>query len=291
MMQKDLNMPEQITLDRPEQIRLNDGSAIPQIGLGVWQVDPAITAKVVRWGIEAGYRLIDTAEGYQNEEGVGQAIRSAGVPRSELFITSKLRNGAHQRDAALRAFDGTMSKLGIGHIDLFLIHWPVPSQDRYVEAWKTLIELRQSGRIKSIGVSNFNQDHLERIISETGVTPTVNQIELHPRFQQRDKREFHDRHNIRIESWSPLGSGRLLSDPTLESIARKHGKSVAQTIVRWHLQEGLIVIPKSIHQDRIAANFDVFDFELEAKDLELIRGMDSPDGRTGPNPATAAFLF
>ncbi|MER9678843.1 aldo/keto reductase [Mesorhizobium sp. M0184] len=284
-------MPEQITLNRPEQIRLNDGSAIPQIGLGVWQVDPAITAKVVRWGIEAGYRLIDTAEGYQNEEGVGQAIRSAGVPRSELFITSKLRNGAHQRDAALRAFDETMSKLGIEQINLFLIHWPVPSQDRYVEAWKTLIELRQSGRIKSIGVSNFNQDHLERIIGETGVTPTVNQIELHPRFQQRDKREFHDRHNIRIESWSPLGSGRLLSDPTLESIARKHGKSVAQTIVRWHLQEGLIVIPKSIHQDRIAANFDVFDFELEAKDLELIRGMDSPDGRTGPNPATAAFLF
>ncbi|MER9617412.1 aldo/keto reductase [Mesorhizobium sp. M0130] len=284
-------MPEQITLNRPEQIRLNDGSAIPQIGLGVWQVDPAITAKVVRWGIEAGYRLIDTAEGYQNEEGVGQAIRSAGVPGSELFITSKLRNGAHQRDAALRAFDETMSKLGIEQIDLFLIHWPVPSQDRYVEAWKTLIELRQSGRIKSIGVSNFNQDHLERIIGETGVTPTVNQIELHPRFQQRDKREFHDSHNIRIESWSPLGSGRLLSDPTLESIARKHGKSVAQTIVRWHLQEGLIVIPKSIHQDRIAANFDVFDFELEAKDLELIRGMDSPDGRTGPNPATAAFLF
>ncbi|TKB83152.1 MAG: aldo/keto reductase, partial [Mesorhizobium sp.] len=270
-------MPEQITLNRPEQIRLNDGSAIPQIGLGVWQVDPAITAKVVRWGIEAGYRLIDTAEGYQNEEGVGQAIRSAGVPRSELFITSKLRNGAHQRDAALRAFDETMSKLGIEQIDLFLIHWPVPSRDRYVEAWKTLVELRQSGRIKSIGVSNFNQDHLERIIGETGVTPTVNQIELHPRFQQRDKREFHDRHNIRIESWSPLGSGRLLSDPTLEGIARKHGKSVAQTIVRWHLQEGLIVIPKSIHQDRIAANFDVFDFELEAKDLELIRGMDSPD--------------
>ncbi|MES0039413.1 aldo/keto reductase [Mesorhizobium sp. M0046] len=284
-------MPEQITLNRPEQIRLNDGSAIPQIGLGVWQVDPAITAKVVRWGIEAGYRLIDTAEGYRNEEGVGQAIRSAGVPRSELFITSKLRNGAHQRDAALRAFDETMSKLGIEQIDLFLIHWPVPSQDRYVEAWKTLVELRQSGRIKSIGVSNFNEDHLERIIGETGVTPTVNQIELHPRFQQRDRREFHDRHNIRIESWSPLGSGRLLSDPTLEGIARKHGKSVAQTIVRWHLQEGLIVIPKSIHQDRIAANFDVFDFELEAKDLELIRGMDSPDGRTGPNPATAAFLF
>ncbi|RWD49201.1 MAG: aldo/keto reductase [Mesorhizobium sp.] len=284
-------MPEQITPSKPEQITLNDGLAIPQIGLGVWQVDPAITAKIVSWGIEAGYRLIDTAEGYRNEEGVGQAIRTGGVPRSELFITSKLRNGAHQRDAALRAFDGTMNKLAIEQIDLFLIHWPVPSQGKYVEAWKTLIELRQSGRIESIGVSNFNQDHLERIIGETGVTPSVNQIELYPRFQQRHTREFHSTHNIRIESWSPLGSGRLLSDPTLEKIALKHRKSVAQVIIRWHLQEGLIVIPKSIRQDRIAANFDVFDFELDAEDLGLIRGMDSSDGRTGPNPVTAAFLF
>ncbi|GLS37395.1 oxidoreductase [Mesorhizobium tianshanense] len=275
----------------PEQIPLNDGSAIPRLGLGVWQVDPAITAQVVSWGIQTGYRLIDTAEGYQNEEGVGQAIRTAGVARSELFITSKLRNGAHQRDAALRAFDETMNKLGIEQIDLFLIHWPVPSQDKYVEAWKTLIELRQSGRIKSIGVSNFNRNHLERIIGETGVTPVVNQIELHPRFQQRDVREFHIKHDIRIESWSPLGSGRLLSDPALEKIAGKHRKSVAQTIIRWHLQEGLIVIPKSVHQDRIATNFDVFDFELDAEDLELIRGMDSSGGRTGANPATAAFLF
>ncbi|RWK58930.1 aldo/keto reductase [Mesorhizobium sp.] len=284
-------MPELITLNKPEQITLNDGSAIPQIGLGVWQVDPAITAQVVNWGIQTGYRLIDTAEGYQNEEGVGQAIRTAGVPRSELFITSKLRNGAHQRDTALRAFDETMNKLGIDQIDLFLIHWPVPSQGKYVEAWKTLIELRNGGRIRSIGVSNFNQDHLERIIGETGVTPSVNQIELHPRFQQRRTREFHSTHNIRIESWSPLGSGRLLSDPTLENIAGNHSKSAAQVIIRWHLQEGLIVIPKSIHQDRIAANFDVFDFELDAADLKLIRGMDSSDGRTGSNPATAAFLF
>jgi 2,5-diketo-D-gluconate reductase A len=275
----------------PEKIVLNDGSAIPQLGLGVWQVDPAITARVVGWGIEAGYRSIDTAEGYANEEGVGQAIRTAGVPRGELFITSKLRNGAHQRDAALRAFDETMEKLGIEQIDLFLIHWPVPSQDKYVEAWKTLIELRQAGRIKSIGVSNFNQDHLERIIGETGVTPVVNQIELHPRFQQRDKREFHASHNIRIESWSPLGSGRLLQDPAIEGIARKHGKSVAQAIIRWHLQEGLIVIPKSIHKERIASNFDVVDFELDAQDLKAINGMDSRDGRGGPDPATAAFLF
>ncbi|RUX33289.1 MULTISPECIES: aldo/keto reductase [unclassified Mesorhizobium] len=275
----------------PEQLKLNDGSTIPQIGLGVWQVDPDITAKVVRWGIEAGYRLIDTAEGYRNEEGVGEAIRAAGVARNELFITSKLRNGAHQRDAALRAFDDTMQKLGIDRIDLFLIHWPVPSQNKYVEAWKTLVELQQAGRIKSVGVSNFNQDHLERIIGETGVTPVVNQIELHPRFQQRDKRDFHKKHDIHIESWSPLGSGRLLSDPTLEKLAKKHGKSVAQVIIRWHLQEGLIVIPKSIHQERIAGNFDVFDFELDADDMQTIRGLDSADGRTGPDPATAAFLF
>ncbi|RWB77249.1 MAG: aldo/keto reductase [Mesorhizobium sp.] len=275
----------------PEQLKLNDGSTIPQIGLGVWQVDPAITAKVVRWGIEAGYRLIDTAEGYRNEEGVGEAIRAAGVARNELFITSKLRNGAHQRDAALRAFDDTMQKLGIDRIDLFLIHWPVPSQNKYVEAWQTLVELKQAGRIKSVGVSNFNQDHLERIIGETGVTPVVNQIELHPRFQQRDKRDFHKKHNIHIESWSPLGSGRLLSDPTLEKLGKKHGKSVAQVIIRWHLQEGLIVIPKSIHQERIAGNFDVFGFELDADDMQTIRGLDSADGRTGPDPATAAFLF
>ena len=275
----------------PEQIALNDGSAIPQLGLGVWQVDPATTAEVVSWGIEAGYRSIDTAEGYGNEEGVGQAIRKAGVPRSELFITSKLRNGAHQRDLALKAFDETMKKLGVEQIDLFLIHWPVPSQGKYVEAWKTLVELREAGRIKSIGVSNFNQDHLERIIGETGVTPAVNQIELHPKFQQRDKREFHARHNIRIESWSPLGSGRLLQDPDIEAIAKKHGKTIAQTIIRWHLQEGLIVIPKSVHKERIVSNFDVFDFELDAEDLKAINGMDLPEGRSGSNPATAAFLF
>ena len=277
--------------DMPEQITLNDGATIPQLGLGVWQVDHDITADVVGWAIKAGYRLIDTAEGYQNEEGVGDAIRAAGVPRSELFITSKLRNGAHQRDAALRAFDDTMKKLGIDQVDLFLIHWPVPSQDKYVEAWETLVELQKGGRIKSVGVSNFNRDHLERIIGETGVTPVVNQIELHPRFQQRELRDFHAKHNIHTESWSPLGSGKLLSDPTIAGIAKKHGKSAAQTMIRWHLQEGLIVIPKSIHQDRIAANFDVFDFELDAQDLKTIRGMDSADGRGGPNPAKASFLF
>jgi 2,5-diketo-D-gluconate reductase A len=275
----------------PEQVNLNDGTSIPQLGLGVWQVDPDITAKVVGWGIEAGYRLVDTAEGYRNEEGVGEAIRAAGIPRDELCVTSKLRNGAHARDAALRAFDDTMEKLGLEKIDLFLIHWPVPSQGKYVEAWKTLIELRDAGRIRSIGVSNFNRDHLERIIGETGVTPVVNQIELHPAFQQRDKRDFHAKHDIKIESWSPLGSGKLLDNPTIAAIAGKHGKSVAHTIIRWHLQQGLIVIPKSVRKDRIAANFDVFDFELDAADLKAIGGLDSSNGRTGPNPATASFLF
>lgn len=275
----------------PPSIKLNDGAAIPQLGLGVWQVDPGMTAKVVGWAITAGYRSIDTAEGYNNEEGVGEAIRAAGVPRNELFITSKLRNGGHRRDLALRAFDETMAKLGVAQLDLFLIHWPVPSQDKYVEAWKTLVELRQAGRVRSIGVSNFNLDHLDRIIGETGVVPVVNQIELHPRFQQRDKREYHDRHNIRIESWSPLGSGRLVADPTLAEIGRKHNKSAAQVMIRWHLQEGLIVIPKSVNKERIAANIDVFDFELDGRDMETIRGMDSPNGRNGSDPAKAAFLF
>jgi 2,5-diketo-D-gluconate reductase A len=275
----------------PERIALNDGSSIPQLGLGVWQVDPPITAQVVGWGIDAGYRSIDTAEGYDNEEGVGQAIRNAKVPRSELYITSKLRNGGHQRDLALKAFDETMKKLGLEQLDLFLIHWPVPSQNKYVEAWKTLVELKNAGRIKSIGVSNFDQDHLERIIGESGVVPVVNQIELHPRFQQRDKRDFHARHNIRIESWSPLGSGRLLQDATIGKIASKHGKSAAQVMIRWHLQEGLIVIPKSVHKDRIAANLDVDGFELDADDMKAIQGMDTRDGRNGPAPATAAFLF
>lgn len=272
-------------------IQLNDGASIPQLGLGVWQVEPDVTSKVVGWAIQAGYRAIDTAEGYNNEEGVGEAIRAAGVPRKELFITSKLRNGGHQRDLALSAFDGTMAKLGLEQIDLFLIHWPVPSQNKYVEAWKTLVELKQAGRIRSIGVSNFNLDHLDRIIGETGVVPAVNQIELHPRFQQRDKREYHDRHNIRIESWSPLGSGRLVKDPTLAAIGKKHNKSAAQVMIRWHLQEGLIVIPKSVNKERIAANIAVFDFELDGRDMETIRGMDSRAGRNGPDPATAAFLF
>lgn len=273
-------------------IKLRDGRSIPQLGLGVWQVDADITARVVLDAIELGYRSIDTAEGYHNEEGVGEAIRRSPVPREELFITSKLRNGGHARDLALSSFDATMKALGIEQLDLFLIHWPVPSQDKYVEAWKTMVELKNQGRIRSIGVSNFNQDHLERIIGETGETPVINQIELHPRFQQRDKRDYHREHKIHIESWSPLGSGRMLDDKAVGEIANKHGKSIAQVILRWHLQEGLIVIPKSIHKQRMAENFAVFDFKLDAGDLDkMVRLDQGPKGRAGANPATAAFLF
>lgn len=273
-------------------IPLRDGRAIPQLGLGVWQVDPAITARVVGDAIVTGFRAIDTAEGYGNEAGVGEAIRSAEVPRADLYITSKLRNGAHARDLALQAFDDTMDKLGLDFLDLFLIHWPVPSQDKYVEAWKTLVELRQSGRIRSIGVSNFNRDHLERIIGETGEVPVVNQIELHPRFQQRAARDFHAEHGIATESWSPLGSGKMLDDVVIGQIAARHGKSIAQVIIRWHLQSGLIVIPKTIHAQRMEENFDVLDFELDAADMAAIAGLDrGAKGRIGADPATASFLF
>ena len=273
-------------------IKLNDGASIPQLGLGVWQVEPDVTAKVVGWAIEAGYRAIDTAEGYNNEEGVGEAIKSAGIPRDQLFITSKLRNGGHARDQALKSFDDTMKALQLDWLDMFLIHWPVPGQDKYVEAWKTLIELQQQGRIKSIGVSNFNQDHLERIIGETGVTPVVNQIELHPYFTQDDKRGYLKTKNIHIESYSPLGSGAVLKDETIKSIGQAHGKSVAQVIVRWHIQQGNIVIPKTTHKDRMKENFDVFDFELSDDEMKTIAGLDKgEEGRTGSNPATNNDTF
>jgi 2,5-diketo-D-gluconate reductase A len=273
-------------------VTLNDGNIIPQLGFGVWQVPPEITARACLEAIAAGYRSIDTAEGYANEAGVGQAIRESGLARRDLFITSKLRNGAHRRDDALRAFDATMKELAIDQLDLFLIHWPVPSRDHYVEAWKTLIELRDQGRIRSIGVSNFNIDHLERIIKETGVTPSVNQIELHPRFQQRDKRAFHAEHRIAIESWSPLGSGRLIGDPTIGAVAKKHRRSPAQIMIRWHLDQGLIVIPKSVTPARIRENFAVFDFALDDADRHALDAMNDPaGGRFGSDPAKASFLF
>lgn len=273
-------------------IKLNDGRSIPQLGLGVWQVDPKITERVVSDAIEAGYRSIDTAEGYNNEEGVGDAIKSARLKREELFITSKLRNGGHARDLALKSFDATLKALQLDWLDMFLIHWPVPGQDKYVEAWKTFVELQQQGRIKSIGVSNFNEDHLERIIGETGVVPVVNQIELHPYFTQTDKRDYLSSKNIHIESYSPLGSGAVLKDETIKKIGAVHGKSIAQVIVRWHIQQGDIVIPKTTHAERMKENIDVFDFELSADEMKTIAGLDKGEtGRTGANPATNNNTF
>ena len=267
-------------------ISLRDGNSIPQLGFGVWQVPNEEVTGAVLEAIRAGYRSIDTAQGYGNEEGVGRAIRESGLKREELFITSKLRTKDQPYDQALKSFEGTMERLGLDYLDLFLIHWPVPAQDKYSEAWKAFVKLQQDGRIKSIGVSNFLPEHLERVIGDSGVTPAVNQIEVHPEFQQRDVRDFHKQHNIAIESYSPLGSGAALKNPTIGEIAKKHGKSPAQAILRWHIQEGFIVIPKSTHADRIRANIDVFDFELDAEDLERIAGLDRPDGKSGSDPAT-----
>lgn len=274
------------------QITLNDGNTIPQLGFGVWQVEDDEATPAVASALSVGYRLVDTAQGYENEEGVGRAITGSGLSRDQLFITSKLRNSAHDYDEALKAFDLSLEKLGLDYLDMFLIHWPVPKEDKYVDAWRAFVELKNQGRIRSIGVSNFLPEHLERIIEETGVVPAVNQLELHPKYQQRDVREHHARLNIAIECYSPLGSGSVLKDPILEEIARKYNKSVSQVILRWELDQGLIVIPKSTHAERIEQNFDVFSFTLEEDDRQRIDALDDPqNGKTGSHPKTMNSLF
>ena len=270
------------------QIVLNDDNVIPQLGLGVWQAkDGEEVKQAVLSALKAGYRLIDTAAIYGNEEGVGKAIRESGVAREELFITTKLWNGDQGHDATLKAFDSSLEKLGLEYIDLYLIHWPVPQYGKYVETWKALGELKASGKVKSIGVCNFNIDHLEKILNESDIVPAVNQIELHPRLQQRELREFCENHGIKIESWSPIGGsgGDLLHDPTLQIIADKHKKSAAQIVIRWHIQLGLIVIPKSVHEERIVQNADVSNFELDNDDMAKISALNT-DTRRGPDPAT-----
>lgn len=267
-------------------IALNDGKTIPQLGFGVWQIPNGEVGAAIAVALQAGYRSIDTAQGYSNEEGVGAAIRDSGLEREELFITSKLRTRDQGYDATLKSFMGSLDRLGLDYLDLFLIHWPVPAQDKYSDSWKAFVQLQRDGRIRSIGVSNFLPEHLERIIGDSGVAPAVNQIELHPEFQQRDVRELHKRHNIAIESYSPLGSGAALDNATIGEIASKHGKSPAQAIIRWHIQQGLIVIPKSVHADRIRANVDVFDFELDADDMAKIARLDRANGKVGSDPAT-----
>jgi 2,5-diketo-D-gluconate reductase A len=268
-------------------ITLNDGNLIPQLGFGVWQVPDAQATQVVGTAISTGYRSIDTAAIYDNETGVGKAIAASPVPRAELFITTKLWNDRHT--TAHRAFDESLKRLQLDYIDLYLIHWPKPRQNAYVEAWKTLVKLKEEGRAKSIGVSNFTASHLKRIIDATGVVPSVNQIELHPRFQQKELAAYHAEHGIITESWSPLGQGTLLHDPALSTLAQKHGKTPAQVVIRWHLDRGYIVIPKSATPSRIRENFDVLDFSLDADDLAQIAALDRKDGRIGPDPETANF--
>lgn len=273
-------------------ITLNDGKTIPQLGFGVWQVPNGAVTEAVQTAIKAGYRSIDTAQGYGNEAGVGKAIAESGVPREELFITSKLRTRDQGYDSTLKSLMGTLDRMGLDYLDLFLIHWPVPAHDRYSDTWKAFVQLQRDGRIRSIGVSNFLPEYLDRIIGDTGVTPAINQIEVHPEFQQLDVRAFHDQHDIAIESYSPLGSGSgILDNAVIGGIAKKHGKSPAQAILRWHLQQGLIVIPKSVHAERIKANIDVFDFELDEDDMAAFGKLDRPDGKTGDDPATNNSLW
>ncbi|ANL48816.1 aldo/keto reductase protein [Rhizobium phaseoli] len=270
-------------------ITFHDGHSIPQVGLGVWQTPQEIAAPTVRTAIAAGYRHIDTASGYDNEEGVGEGIRSSGLDRKDIFVTTKLRNTDQGYDNTLRAFDGSLKKLGSDYADLYLVHWPSPHRGLYTETWKAFVRIREEGRARSIGVSNFYPEHLERIIGETGVVPVINQIELHPDFQQKAAQEVHKKLGIATESWSPLGQGQFISNPVIGEIARKHRKTPAQIIIRWHIDTGLVVIPKSVTPSRIEENFQVFDFKLDADDMAAIAKLDSAGARMGPDPMTAAF--
>ena len=268
---------------------LNDGRRIPQLGLGVWQIPDADTAAVVRTALELGYRSVDTAAIYGNERGVGAAIRSAAIPREQLFVTTKLWNARHGFDEALTAFERSLERLQLDYVDLYLIHWPLPSVDKYVATWRAFIRLREEGRAKSIGVSNFQPAHIRRLIDETGVAPAVNQVELHPLFQQRTVREFDRSQGVATESWSPLGQGLLAGDAVLQSIAATHGKTPAQVVLRWHLQCGLIVIPKSVTPARLRENISIFDFTLSPQEMKRIDGLETGQ-RIGPDPDAYAQL-
>ncbi|WP_227984468.1 aldo/keto reductase [Nocardia spumae] len=267
---------------------LNDGHLIPRLGFGVFQVPEGETAEAVTSALAAGYRSIDTAAAYGNEAEVGRAIAESGLARDEVFVTTKLWNSDQGYDSTLRAFDASMDKLGLEYLDLYLIHWPVAAADRYVDTFRAFQSLKAAGRIGSIGVSNFQIEHLRRLIAETGEVPVVNQIELHPALAQTTLRAFHAEHGIATEAWSPLGQGAELKDPTVGAIAEQIGRTPAQVLIRWHLQLGNIVIPKSVHADRIRENFDVFGFELDADQMTTISALDTGT-RVGPDPDTFAM--
>jgi 2,5-diketo-D-gluconate reductase A len=259
---------------------------IPQLGFGVWQVPDDEATPSVLTALEAGYRNIDTAAMYKNEAGVGRALAQSAVPREDVFVATKVWNGDHGAGATKAAFDASLDRLGIDVLDLYLIHWPAPKQDLYVETFATMLDLREAGRIRAVGVCNFNIDHLQRLQAETGEFPAINQVELHPYLQQRELRDFHAEHGIVTEDWSPLASGGdVLRDDTIRGIADAHGVTPAQAILRWHLQLGSVVIPKSVTPSRIVENFDVFGFELTDAEMDAIAGLDRGQ-RTGPDPAT-----
>jgi 2,5-diketo-D-gluconate reductase A len=268
-------------------IVLNDANHIPQLGFGVFQIEPDETAAAVKAALDVGYRHLDTAEMYGNEKEVGQGVRDAGLDRAEVFITSKLNNGFHQPDDARRAFDRTLSALESDFVDLFLIHWPLPTLygGDFVSTWHVLEEFARDGRARSIGVSNFQPAHLDRLARESDTVPAVNQIEVHPYFTNESVRAYGTEHGIVTEAWSPIAQGRVLGDPVIEQIADSVGRSTAQVVLRWHIQRGDIVFPKSVSRDRMTSNFELFDFELGSHAMEAISALDRGEsGRTGPNP-------
>jgi 2,5-diketo-D-gluconate reductase A len=274
-------------------ITLNDGRAIPQLGFGVFQIDPAETAESVATALDAGYRHIDTAEMYGNERGVGDALRASGLDRRDVFITSKLSNAAHRPDDARRAFERTLDELGVDHVDLFLVHWPLPTlyDGDYVSTWRTLEEFHRDGRARSIGVSNFQVPHLQRLAAECDVVPAVNQIELHPYFLNDDVRSYGEAHGIATEAWSPIAQGAVLTDPVIADIAAEIDRTPAQVVLRWHIRRGTVVFPKSTTPSRIIENAAVFDFDLEREAMERISALDRGEaGRIGAHPDTFAYV-
>jgi 2,5-diketo-D-gluconate reductase A len=274
-------------------VTLNDGRRIPQLGFGVFKVDPGSTQETVEQAFEVGYRHIDTAQMYGNEAGVGAAIKAAGIPREELWITTKLNNGFHRPDDARRTFAESLDRLGLDQVDLFLIHWPLPSRydGDFVSTWRTLVELRDDGRARSIGVSNFEPDHLERIVDETGVAPAVNQIEVHPFLTNEAARAADASYGVATEAWAPIARGQVNHDATIQGIAERLGRTPSQVALRWAIQRGDIVFPKSTHRERMEENFAIFDFELGDDDLAAISALDrGEDGRTGPHPDTMDWL-